>query len=304
MNKKSCRALVAALLCAAAPVLADDLEKGKEINGTCAACHGEFGQGGKKGEYPRIGGQRAGYIEDQLRSFRSRTRINIPMFPYTQERELPDEDIKAVAAYLACIHYCDANVGRVLDALNSSPHRDNTIVVLLGDHGWHLGEKDHWQKFTLWERSCRAPLIIRTPSMAHAGADCSRIVELLDLYPTLIDLCGLPAKPGLEGVSLKPLLANPSVTWDRPAITSNGAGRITVRTEVWRYSRYADGEELYDELRDPNEWHNLATKPEHTAIKSSLAKHLPRSINRRKLRQWSDLPTAERQKLHRRGTLK
>lgn len=103
MNKKSCRALVAALLCAAAPVLADDLEKGKEINGTCAACHGEFGQGGKKGEYPRIGGQRAGYIEDQLRSFRSRTRINIPMFPYTQERELPDEDIKAVAAYLASV---------------------------------------------------------------------------------------------------------------------------------------------------------------------------------------------------------
>lgn len=103
MKKLSCRALVATLLCAAAPALADDHEKGKEINGTCAACHGEFGQGGKKGEYPRIGGQRAGYIEDQLRSFRSRTRINIPMFPYTQERELPDEDIKAVAAYLASV---------------------------------------------------------------------------------------------------------------------------------------------------------------------------------------------------------
>ncbi|TXG77140.1 MAG: c-type cytochrome [Rhodocyclaceae bacterium] len=103
MNPKSCWLLVAALLCAAAPAAADDLEKGKEINGTCAACHGEFGQGGKKGEYPRIGGQRAGYIEDQLRSFRSRTRINIPMFPYTQERELPDEDIKAVAAYLASV---------------------------------------------------------------------------------------------------------------------------------------------------------------------------------------------------------
>jgi len=103
MKKLSPLALVAALLCVAAPALADDHEKGKEINGTCAACHGEFGQGGKKGEYPRIGGQRAGYIEDQLRSFRSRTRINIPMFPYTQERELPDEDIKAVAAYLASV---------------------------------------------------------------------------------------------------------------------------------------------------------------------------------------------------------
>lgn len=103
MTIKLTGAVVAALLSAAAPAAADDMEKGKEINGTCAACHGEFGQGGKKGEYPRIGGQRAGYIEDQLKSFRSRTRINIPMFPYTQERELPDEDIKAVAAYLASI---------------------------------------------------------------------------------------------------------------------------------------------------------------------------------------------------------
>lgn len=85
------------------PALAADLEKGKEINGTCAACHGEFGQGGKKGEYPRIAGQRAAYIVDQLKSFRARLRVNIPMFPYTQERELPDEDIKDVAEYLSSI---------------------------------------------------------------------------------------------------------------------------------------------------------------------------------------------------------
>lgn len=86
-----------------ASAFAQDLEKGKEINGTCAACHGDYGQGGKKGEYPRLAGQRAAYIVDQLKSFRSRTRVNIPMFPYTQERELPDEDIKEVAAYLSSI---------------------------------------------------------------------------------------------------------------------------------------------------------------------------------------------------------
>ena len=97
------RALMVALACLALPVIAAEHEKGKEINGTCSACHGELGQGGKKGEYPRIAGQRAAYIEDQLRSFRARTRVNIPMFPYTQERELPDEDIKEIAAYLASI---------------------------------------------------------------------------------------------------------------------------------------------------------------------------------------------------------
>ncbi len=206
---------------------------------------------------------------------------------------------EAVAAYLACINYSDANAGRVLAALDASPYRDNTIVVLFGDHGWHLGEKDHWQKFTLWERSCRAPLIVRAPGM-RTGADCQRVVELLDLYPTLVDLRGLPGKNGQEGRSLRPLLASPGAAWDRPAITSNGANRISVRTAGWRYTRYSDGEELYDERNDRNEWTNLASKPEHAATKARLLSLLPKDINRKKPRSWDSLGTPERQLLHRR----
>lgn len=207
----------------------------------------------------------------------------------------------AVRAYLACINYTDTNVGRVLNALDKSPHRDNTIVVFWGDHGWHLGEKDHWQKFTLWERSCRAPLIVRTPGMKTGGQDCRRVVELLDLYPTLIDYCGLPAKKELEGASLRPLLENPRAPWTRPAITSNGAGRITVRTDAWRYSRYTDGEELYDEKADPNEWTNLASRPEQAATKKRLAALLPKEINTKKTRSWDSLSPEEKQRLRRKG---
>jgi arylsulfatase A-like enzyme len=205
----------------------------------------------------------------------------------------------AVTAYLACINYADEQAGRVLDALENSPYRDNTIVVLWGDHGWHLGEKDHWQKFTLWERSCRAPFVLHVPGMRSAGRDCRRVVEFLDMYPTLVELCGLPKKDGLEGVSLKPLIDNPEAKWDRPAITSNGAGKITVRTAKWRYSRYPDGEELYDEVNDPNEWTNLAAKPENAAVKKELAALLPRSINTKVPRSWDALSVAEKQKYRR-----
>lgn len=205
----------------------------------------------------------------------------------------------AVAAYLACINYADEQAGRVLDALEKSPYRDNTIVVVWGDHGWHLGEKDHWQKFTLWERSCRAPFVLHVPGMKPAGRDCRRVVEFLDMYPTLVDLCGLPKKEGLEGVSLRPLIENPEAKWDRPAITSNGADKITVRTERWRYSRYPDGEELYDEASDPNEWTNLAAKPEHKETKKQLNALLPRNINRKTPRSWDELTVPEKQKFRR-----
>lgn len=205
----------------------------------------------------------------------------------------------AVAAYLACINYADEQAGRVLDALDKSPYRDNTIVVLWGDHGWHLGEKDHWQKFTLWERSCRAPFVLHVPGMKSAGRDCRRVVEFLDMYPTLVELCGLPKKEGIEGVSLRPLIDNPEAKWDRPAITSNGADKITVRTARWRYTRYADGEELYDEVNDPNEWTNLASKPDHAAVKKELAALLPAQINTKIPRSWDELSVAEKQKYRR-----
>lgn len=190
---------------------------------------------------------------------------------------------EAVAAYLACINYTDANLGRLLDSLESSPHAANTIVVLWGDHGWQLGEKQQWRKFTLWERSCRVPLMISAPGVSKNGAKCDRTVELLSLYPTLIELCGLPPKRDLDGRSIATLVTNPAAKWENPAITSYGADEISVRTERWRYSKFPDGEELYDHSKDPNEWTNLAAKPEYESLKQQLAAHLPKKVNTRKL---------------------
>ncbi|HEX8911684.1 MAG TPA: sulfatase [Humisphaera sp.] len=184
---------------------------------------------------------------------------------------------EAVRAYLAAGAYTDMNVGRLLDALDKGPNRDNTIVVLWGDHGWHLGEKQHWRKFALWEESTRAPLVFVVPGVTKAGGACERTVDFMSLYPTLTDLCGLPTPKHVDGTSLRPLLADPKAPWDRPAVTTYGKGNHAVRTEGWRYIRYADGgEELYDEQADPYEWTNLAGKPEHAARKAELAKYLPK----------------------------
>ena len=109
---------------------------------------------------------------------------------------------KAVQGYLASIAFADAEIGRLLDALDASPHARNTIIVFWGDHGWHLGQKEHWRKFALWEEATRVPLIVVAPGVTHPGTRSDRTVSLLDLYPTLIELCGLPQKTGLEGESL------------------------------------------------------------------------------------------------------
>lgn len=185
---------------------------------------------------------------------------------------------RAVQGYLASITFVDAQIGKVLDALYRSPYADHTIVVLWGDHGWHLGEKLHWRKFALWEEATHAPLMIVMPGLRPAGADCGRTVSFLDIYPTLADACGLSAPPAgqLEGVSLAPLLRDAAAPWDRPAVTTHGRNNHSVRSEGWRYIRYSDGtEELYDEARDPLEWTNLAGKPEHHAVKQELARWLP-----------------------------
>lgn len=184
----------------------------------------------------------------------------------------------AIQAYLACCAYTDMNIGRLLDALEKSPHRDNTIIVFWGDHGWSFGEKDHWRKFALWEEPTRAPLVIVAPGVTPEGKQSTRTVDFSSLYPTLCELAGLPIPKHVEGRSIVPLLKNPSADWSHPAITTHGYKNHTVRTEAWRYIRYADGsEELYDEQNDPYEWTNLASKPEHAAIKADLAKHLPTS---------------------------
>jgi arylsulfatase A-like enzyme len=183
---------------------------------------------------------------------------------------------EAVQGYLAAIAYADMNVGRLIDALDKSAYRDNTIVVFWGDHGWHLGEKLHWRKFTLWEEATRAPMVWVVPGVTRPGGVCERTVDFMSIYPTLTDLCGIPTPKHVEGVSIRPLLADPGAPWDKPARTTYQFSNHAVRTADWRYIRYHDGgEELYDERQDPLEWTNLASKPELAPVKAELAKAMP-----------------------------
>jgi hypothetical protein len=169
-------------------------------------------------------------------------------------------------------------VGRVLDALERGPNRDNTIVVLWSDHGWHLGEKQHWQKFTAWRAVTRVPLMIRVPAGAAglaAGTTpgvCSRPVNLLSLFPTLTALTGLPHKADNDAPSLLPLLKDPDAAWPHTSTTFlSPAGSFGLSGERWRYIHYANGEEeLYDIKSDPHEWKNLATQLQCAEI---LAEH-------------------------------
>lgn len=184
---------------------------------------------------------------------------------------------RAVQGYLASIAFADYQVGRLMKALRNSKHRDNTVVVLWTDHGWHLGEKQHWRKFALWERATKTPMMFVVPGVTKAGSRCDRPVNLLDIYPTLLDVCGLPARKEVEGVSLLPLLKDPQAKWSRPSITTHGRNNHAVRSDRHRYIRYADGtEELYDMTKDPHEWHNLASQAASAEIKDRLAKWLPK----------------------------
>lgn len=181
-----------------------------------------------------------------------------------------------VAAYLAASRYADDCVGRILDGLNQGPHRGNTLVVILGDNGYQFGEKNTWSKGRLWEGSAHVPLVLAGPGIPQ-NQSSTRPVSLVDLYPTLLELAGLPRKQGLDGISLVPLLKNPALPWERPALTTAGFKNHALRSERWRYIRYADGsEELYDHDRDPLERMNLTSRPEFAAIKVKLQQWLPK----------------------------
>ena len=188
----------------------------------------------------------------------------------------------AVQAYLATTAYVDAQMGRVLDALDESPYRDNTIVVFLSDHGFHLGEKHHWQKATLWEEATHCLLMIRVPGVTRAGTVSQRFVSLQDIYPTLTELCGLDQPSHLDGRSLVSLLKDPNAEWGSTAITCLSdksrpqQGYVTIRNEVGRYIRYEQGqEEFYDTSQDPREWTNQIDNPRYATIVQELKDAVP-----------------------------
>ena len=217
-------------------------------------------------------------------------RQDTPRFSWYLHWKLPEprqkfllqagEQIKIVQAYLASVSFIDSQVGRVLDALERNGFADETIVVLWSDHGYHLGEKEITGKNTLWDRSARVPLIFAGPGV-ETGQRVHRPTELLDMYPTLSELCGLNVPDHLEGLSLVPQLKDADAPRSRPAITTDNHDNHGLQTERWRYIQYADGsEELYDMVADPNEFSNLASDSRYTATKLSLRKQLPK-INRK-----------------------
>lgn len=197
------------------------------------------------------------------------------------EREMTDEQKRlAIRAYYACVSFMDAQVGILLDALDKHKLWDETIVVLLGDHGFHLGEHGGlWRKMTLFEESAGAPLIIAAPNVKGKGKSCDRIVEFVDIYPTLCELCDLPMlEHRLSGRSLLTLLNDPVERWEKPAFTFVRRGKIlgvSIRTEKWRYTEWDEGRlgvELYNHEDDPNEWRNLATNQKFAGVVEDMKK--------------------------------
>lgn len=225
-------------------------------------------------------------------------RADTPRFSWYLHWHLPEPRLawvqeqqqwrNLVRSYLASTSFVDAQVGRLMAALDDTGLADNTIVVVWSDHGYHLGEKEITGKNTLWEKSTRVPLIFAGPGVV-GQQKCQQPAELLDIYPTLLDLCGLPPNHDLEGLSLRPQLRDSLAKRERPAVTSHNVGNHSVRSQRYRFIRYADGsEELYDHETDPHEWRNLLrssndleqTSPE--SFQTVVAQH----------RRW--LPQSER----------
>jgi choline-sulfatase len=213
-------------------------------------------------------------------------RGDTPRFSWYIHWKLPEPRLKFLKdanqwenltrSYLACTTFVDDQVRRLLETLQATGLEENTIVVLWSDHGFHLGEKEITGKNTLWDDGTRVPLIFAGPGVA-GGQVCTSPAELLDIYPTLIDLLKFPPNKRIEGHSLLPQLKNARAPRQWPAITTHNHDNHGIRSENWRYIRYADGsEELYDMAKDPHEWTNLATSAEHEAQMNKLSQWLPK----------------------------
>jgi arylsulfatase A-like enzyme len=217
--------------------------------------------------------------------------VPVPITEKPQGISLPEEDKadlrifrrlkernqlqKAIRAYLSTVSQVDARIGEIMEALESSEYKDNTIVILLSDHGFHLGSKERIGKKTLWEPATHIPFLIRIPGLSH-GELCAKPVSVIDTFPTLIELCKLSPVEGLDGKSLMPMIADPGIYYREPILATSGYKNHAVRKKYWKYISYIDGsEELYDLLNDPNELNNLAEKTKHQELKLELAEYLP-----------------------------
>jgi arylsulfatase A-like enzyme len=203
----------------------------------------------------------------------------------TPDRSVPGDHQKilendvwkdAVRGYLASVSFADYCVGQLIDGLMNSDYKDNTVIVLWSDHGYHLGEKGHWRKETLWEEATRNILFIKAPGITQKSSSTDWPVSLMDVYPTMIDICSLPTKEGLDGNSLIDLLINPAMDWDKPVLTTYGFKNHSIRSKDYRYIQYRDGsEEFYNHVTDPNEWKNLIHSNEYKAQIEKLKNYIP-----------------------------
>ena len=203
-----------------------------------------------------------------------------------------------IQAYLASVNFVDEQIGRLLKALEKNPRGRETYIVLVSDHGWHLGEKKHWCKGAIWEQTTRIPFIVKGPNI-KAGTICKQPVSLIDVFPSLVDIAGIKVPEYLDGKSALPQLKDPNIKRS-PAIISYGAKNTAIRSERWRYIRYEDGsEELYDHSLDPNEWKNLADDFQYNEIKKELSTYIPKNqLPSLKVADWFDLTKKKKRKVN------
>lgn len=218
------------------------------------------------------------YKEDDLNDLPQMGLNNIKkVMPRTEWAIDNDQWRNIVHSYLASISFVDHQIGKVIDALEKSNYSDNTIIVLWSDHGYHMGEKNTFQKHSLWERSTHVPLLFAGAGVKAGKSD--RVVSLLDIYPTLVEMCGLPKNPKTEGRSLVPLMENPVLAWPYPAVTGYGKDCYAIQNERYRYLRYEDGgEEFYDLKNDPHEWNNISEDPDIAGVKKEMNTQLKKII--------------------------